>query len=90
MTARGRGWQEVTEVDDFLLRRGLGCEIREYYPEVNERGEATFAEQTRMQYGWCGAERLSETPDDDPWYDCAPGPLSLPAVDTSGWGRHRG
>ena len=88
----GRGWQEVSEVGDFLLTRGLGCDIRpdpprEYYPEVDKYGAATFAEQTRMRYGYLGAERLSKTPEDDPWYD-SQGDIDLPVVDVSGWSGH--
>lgn len=85
MKVRGQVWQEVPEAGDFLLHRGLGCDTREY-PEVNERGEATFAEQARMHYGRVpGLERLRAVPADDPWYDCPPGPPLLPAADTRGW-----
>lgn len=57
---------------------------------VNERGELTFAEQTRMTWGsepGCWGELA--IPDDDPWYDVPPGPPVLPEVDTAGWGRSR-
>ena len=57
--------------------------------EVGEWGEMSFAEQTRITHGrQPGAERLSETPDDDPWYDVPPGPPVLPDVDSRAWGKH--
>ena len=59
------------------------------HPEVNARGELSFAEQTRMTHGLVpGAERLSAVPADDSWYDQPAGPPVLPDVDDSAWGRH--
>jgi hypothetical protein len=57
---------------------------------MNDRGELTFAEQTRMTRGPVyGSERACATPDDDPWYDVPPGSPVLPEVDTAAWGgRH--
>jgi hypothetical protein len=55
--------------------------------DVNARGELSFAAQVRLTHGPCGAERLPETPVDDPWHDVPPGPPVLPEVDGSAWGR---
>ena len=94
MIVAGRGWQPVTEVDDWLLHRGLGCQIGpgqdSQFPEVDEWGAATFTEQTRMVFGWVpGAWRSASTAENDLWYDVPPGPSVLPLVDDSDWASHR-
>ena len=92
MIVAGRGWTEVSEIGDFLFARGLGCNLAGepwggQDPEVNERGEATFAEQFRMMYGPVrGAWRATSTAENDPWYG-PPGPPLRAAADTSGWRR---
>jgi hypothetical protein len=48
-------------------------------PETNTRGEATFAELTRMQYGPVpGAWRARSTAENDPWYDVPAAPPAVP------------
>jgi hypothetical protein len=54
-------------------------------PEVNGRGEATFAEQTRMVSGAVpGTERLAAVPADDRWYGVAAGAAKDPVEDLPG------